>query len=115
MAHRLGHAVEHQPDAHAGGEQHREPARIAVIGRRVGPPSRTEPQGQTIRNRQNSTNTLAAQEEPVEVGGERRPQPAEDLAACSGRKREEHEGDDASPEITNTGLWMSRPNGPTWL
>jgi hypothetical protein len=60
MAHRLGDAEEHQPDAHAGGEQHREPADIAVVGRCVlAPPSRTEPQGETISNRQNSTKMLA--------------------------------------------------------
>ena len=36
MIDRLEHAEEHQPDAHAGREQHREPAAIGVVGARVG-------------------------------------------------------------------------------
>ena len=34
-AHRLGHAVEHQADAHAGGKQHREPGDVAIVRRGV--------------------------------------------------------------------------------
>ena len=35
VGHRLGDAEEHQADAHAGGEQHREPGPIAVVRLRV--------------------------------------------------------------------------------
>ena len=35
VRHGLGHAVEHQADAHTGGEQHGEPAHVGVVGRRV--------------------------------------------------------------------------------
>ena len=35
VIHRLQHAEEHQADAHAGGEQHREPAGIGIVRHRI--------------------------------------------------------------------------------
>ncbi len=77
---RLEHAEEHQADAHAGGEQHREPAGIAVIRRRVlpaqpDPAHRREQQHQA----EDDKDVRGAEEEPVEGRGQRRAKPAEEL------------------------------------
>ncbi len=68
MRHRLGHAVEHQADTHAGSEQHGEPGQVGKIGGRVTtadahPPQRRDDQAET----EHDEDVGRAQEEPGHV------------------------------------------------
>jgi hypothetical protein len=96
MVDRLGHAEEHQPDAHAGREQHREPAGVGVVRHRVGAP---EPHRAERRDDQHQPeqheDVAGEQEEPVEV--RRQPVAQADEEACrpfGKHQRPDHEDED---------------------
>ncbi len=92
MRDRLGDAVEHQPDAHAGREQHREPASIGIIGRRLLPADADAAQrGDDQEKAQEHEDVAGEQEEPVERRGDRLPQPTEELLR---RARQRHRQED---------------------
>ena len=78
MGNWLRHAIEHQPDAHAGGKQHREPAGVGIVGFRLGSaePDLAERRDDQ-RQRQKDEDVTRRQEKPVKAGGQCRPQPAE--------------------------------------
>ncbi len=93
---RLGHAEEHQSDAHAGGEQHGEPAGIGIV--RLGihaAEADTAKRRDHQRQGDQHEDVAGGQEEPVEGRGHRRAQPAEELAGLFRQgEGEEDEGDD---------------------
>ena len=99
MRDRLGHAEEHQADAHAGREQHREPSRVGVIGRRFLATEPDVPERRDDEQKAEGHEDVARQdEEPVEMMR----QPVAHRAKKRGRgfwehQRAEHEGDDAEP------------------
>ena len=111
---RLEHAEEHQPDAHAGREEHREPADIGVIGLGVlAAQPDAAPGADDQEQAEQHEDVRREQEEPVEGAGQRGPQPAEEALGLLGqRQRVEHEGHDGEPGDQKTGLWTSKPNGP---
>ena len=83
------HAEEHQPDPHARGKQHREPAGVGIVRRRIRAAQphlahrqHDQHEGQKI------TKILAAdRKKPVEGRGKRGAQPAEEFGRLSGRKQ----------------------------
>ena len=93
---RLEHAEEHEADAHARGEQHGEPAEIAVVRRRVlAAEAHRAPGADDEQQAEDDEDVGGAEEEPVEGLGQERPQPAENLRRLHRqRQREEDEGDD---------------------
>ena len=92
----LEHAEEHQADAHAGREQHREPAGVAVVGARLlAAEPDAAPGADDQEQAEQHEDVGGAHEEPVEGAGQRRPQPAEERGRLLGRQqRVKHESDD---------------------
>src|SRR6056297_194930 len=93
MAHGFGYAEEQKADAHAGGEQHREPADIAVIRRRL---RTTKPDAAIWRHDQQQAEDHEdigrPQKEPVKSLGHCREQPTEHVACLIGQcERVEYE------------------------
>ena len=96
MIDRLQHPEEHQADAHAGGEQHREPADVAVLGFRL---LSAQPDLAERRDDQHHADddedVAGGQEEPVEAGRQGAADVVEDRAdlVLEGQ-RQHHESDD---------------------
>ena len=80
MRHRLGNPEEHQADAHARREKHREPAEIAVIRSRC---LAAEPDLAHWRHHEKQAekhkNIGGTKEKPVECRGQERAQPTEEF------------------------------------
>ena len=106
MRDRLGHAVEHQPDAHAGGEQHREPSHIGIVRLGIGA-AETDPaigrdheeqaqDHEDIRRRQEEP--VEARRQPVAQAFEKRPHL---ILKCQG---ENDEGNDRQPRDGEDGI-----------
>ncbi len=96
MHDRLGDTVEHQPDAHAGAEQHGEPCQVVVVGLRIVRPQFDLPhrtgghadgENQECRDRQH-VEPAEGLDDPVLDG-------AENLSCSVGRERaKKNESDD---------------------
>jgi hypothetical protein len=72
IVNRLQHAKEHQANAHARGEQHREPAQVAVIRRRIEPANPHLAQGRDEDAKADDDKDVRGrQEEPVEGRGQK--------------------------------------------
>ncbi len=70
MAHRFGDPVEHQADTHAGGEEHRKPACVTVVGRGIRTAQSHLADGQNDQQQCEDHDDVGAQyEEPVESLG----------------------------------------------
>ena len=96
MQHGLGHAEEHQPDPHAGAEQHREPRQVAVF--RFAP-VRAQLDVAVFADREEhdeDQETGHGQDiEPAEIGHDQRLQAIEYLPCRLRKKRpEQRKGDD---------------------
>ena len=73
MRQRFGHAVEHQPDTHTGGEQHRKPAKIGVIWCRIRAAKTDFAQRGNDQNKAEQDKDVAdGNEEPIKVLSDRR-------------------------------------------
>ena len=76
VVHRFKHAEEHQPDAHAGGEEHGEPADIAEVGHCVRPTDADLADGQDQQRDTEQHEQIARDDEqPIECRGQPYAQP----------------------------------------
>ena len=93
MSHGLGDPVEHQANAHAGGEEHREPSEIAVVrcgfrSAETDSPERREDEADA----DDHEDIAGQQEEPVEIAGQEVPEAREGRLECR-LKRQRQEGE----------------------
>jgi len=96
VVHRLQHPEEHQADAHTGGEQHGEPAGIAEIRGGLRAAEANTAEGAHHQNQaEQHEEVRRTHQQPVEGGGGRRAQPAEELGGLGlEHQRQRHEHDD---------------------
>jgi len=88
MRHRFGNPEEHQTDAHAGREQHREPADVAVVGRCFGSTDADAAIGADDQEQAEQNEDVGrAEEEPVESLGRRGEQPREHRPGLVGKSK----------------------------
>ena len=96
VAQRLRYAIEHQADAHAGGEQHGEPAGIAEVRLGVGTPdTHLAHGGEDQHQREYHEDVGAEQKHPGQLGGQEAEHGIEDRLHLSLHgQRQDHEQQD---------------------
>ena len=96
MIDRLQDAEEHQPDAHAGREQHREPAEIAVVGLGIRAAEADLAVGRDDQEQAEQHEDVGRHhEQPVEGRGQPGSEPAEELGRpLLEHQNQNHEADD---------------------
>ena len=114
MADRFRHAIEHQPDAHSGGEQHREPAGIGIVRRGVltAQTDFTQRRHDQVKT-QKDEDIGGPDEEPRQVAGQGVPQRTEPrLRFVLKRQGQDHKGHDRQPRDQKDGVVDIEPERP---